>query len=131
MRGGQNPVSADEPGPMNQSPWICPACKARVPPDLVFCQDCGCPESAPAATVDEHRRQRAISLGNPARSKCPKCAGDMSVRGELRASAGGISAAFEFSNARFRSVSCSRCGYTEFYRSEVSGLGMLGDLFTS
>jgi predicted nucleic-acid-binding Zn-ribbon protein len=55
----------------------------------------------------------------------------MSVQGQLRGSAGGISAAFEFSNARFDAVSCERCGYTEFYRSEVSGLGKLADLFVS
>lgn len=78
-------------------------------------------------------RARATSAGRPLRSDptCPKCSGAMSIRGELRASAGGISAAFELSNARFESVSCVRCGYTEFYRSEVSGLGQLADLFIS
>ena len=78
-------------------------------------------------------REQAAKAGHPLRSdpKCPKCSGAMSVRGQLRASAGGISAAFELSNARFDSVSCVRCGYTEFYRSEVSGLGQLADLFVS
>ena len=52
------------------------------------------------------------------------------MRGELRGSAGGISAAFELSNVRFEYVSCVVCGYTEFYRSEVSALGQLADLLT-
>jgi predicted nucleic-acid-binding Zn-ribbon protein len=115
---------------MNAVPWICPACKAKVPSGAASCEKCGCPESATAEVVDDHQRQQASKIGNPARVRCLKCSGDMTVRGELRGSAGGISAAFELSNARFRYVSCARCGYTEFYRSEVSGLGQLADLFT-
>lgn len=76
-------------------------------------------------------RQRVADSGAPMKHArvCPKCSGDMSVRGELRGSAGGISAVFELSNARFDYVSCVRCGYTEFYRSDVSGVGQLADLF--
>ena len=116
---------------MSDYPWICPACRGTVPAAVVTCQECGCPEDADATTVDRHMRQRAAKSGHPLRSDpaCPKCSGPMSLRGELRASAGGISAAFEFSNARFESVSCAVCGYTEFYRSGVSAMGQLADLF--
>jgi predicted nucleic-acid-binding Zn-ribbon protein len=100
---------------------------------MVICPHCECPEDAGADLVDQHMRQRVTKAGRPLRvdPTCPKCSGQMSVRGQLRASAGGISAAFELSNARFDAVSCALCGYTEFYRSEVSGLGQLADLFVS
>ena len=52
----------------------------------------------------------------------------MSLRGELRGSAGGLSAMFELSNAKFECVSCVRCGFTEFYRTDASGLGQIADL---
>lgn len=38
---------------------------------------------------------------------------------------------FELSNARFDYVSCAGCGFTEFYRSEVSAIGQLTDLLVS
>ena len=116
---------------MSEFPWICPACKAAVAGGEPQCPGCGCPEGAGEAVVDHHMRSRVIDSGRPMRksAQCPKCPGEMSVRGELRGSAGGISAVFELSNARFDYVSCIRCGYTEFYRSEVSGVGQLTDLF--
>ena len=118
---------------MSEFPWICPACRETVPAGMLLCPTCGCPGDATDAIVDQHMRARAADAGRPLRAdpKCPKCSDAMSIRGQLRASAGGISAAFELSNARFDSVSCVRCGYTEFYRSEVSGLGQLADLFVS
>lgn len=118
---------------MSEFPWICPACRETVPAGMSLCPGCGCPEDASQGTVDRHMREQATKAGHSVRlePKCPKCSGAMSVHGQLRGSAGGISAAFEFSNARFDAVSCERCGYTEFYRSEVSGLGKLADLFVS
>ena len=118
---------------MSDFPWICPACRETVPAGMSMCPSCACPEDADENTVDQHMRGRAAKAGHPLRldPKCPKCSDAMSIRGQLRASAGGISAAFELSNARFDAVSCVRCGYTEFYRSEVSGLGKLADLFVS
>lgn len=118
---------------MSAFPWICPACRETVPAGMSLCPACEGPEDANEATVDQHMRQQAAKVGHPLRvdPTCPKCSGGMSIRGQLRGSAGGISAAFELSNARFESVSCAVCGYTEFYRSEVSGLGQLADLFVS
>lgn len=78
-------------------------------------------------------RQHVVGASAPpeASQRCPKCMGEMSVRGQLRGAAGGISAVFELSNARFDYVSCAGCGFTEFYRSEVSAIGQLTDLLVS
>ena len=117
---------------MNHVSWICPACRRQVPAGVAACAICGCREDADAAEVDRRARAHAARENPAGRSeaRCPKCSGEMSMRGELRGSAGGISAAFELSNVRFEYVSCVVCGYTEFYRSEVSALGQLADLLT-
>ncbi len=116
---------------MNGVAWICPDCKATVDAGFAICPACAKRSEAAEANGDHLLRDReddarAARKGTLA---CPKCSGDMSMRGELRGSAGGISAVFELSNARFDYVSCVTCGYTEFYRSDVSPLGQLADLF--
>lgn len=52
---------------------------------------------------------------------CPKCGEYAKQMGEFRAAGGFWSSFFDYSNRRFRFVSCRRCGYTEFYNSSVSG----------
>ena len=52
---------------------------------------------------------------------CPKCRSQGRDTGEFRASGGGISAFFNMATERFNYVSCTGCGYTEFYKK---GLGM-------
>ena len=115
---------------MNDFPWICPACRTRVPEGAAACARCGCPEDATADVIEQHQRSQASQTGSPGRihPKCPKCPGEMTMRGEFRGSAGGISAMFEVSNASFRTLSCFRCGFTEFYRSDVSTGEQLADL---
>ena len=60
---------------------------------------------------------------------CPKCSGNAYETGQIRASGGGVSAFFNMDNKRFTTVACKDCGYTEMYKSEVSGLGKVLDFF--
>ena len=61
--------------------------------------------------------------------KCPKCGESRCETGQVRMSGGGISAFFNLENKRFSTVTCARCGYTEMYKGEVSGLAKVFDLF--
>ncbi len=59
--------------------------------------------------------------------ECPKCHNAVCETGEIRASGGGISAYLNMENKKFATVTCNQCGYTEFYRGNVSGLAKLFD----
>lgn len=117
-------------------PWYCPACQVRVDAGHGACTRCGCPQDAGEDEIDAIRLRLAgvvhdATPGPDLGFSCAKCGGGHCERGQLRGSAGGLSAAFELSNLRFDFVSCRACGYTEFYRSDVSLLGQLGDLLVS
>lgn len=62
---------------------------------------------------------------------CPKCDHRECEIGEMRAAGGFWSKIFDVQGARFSSVSCKRCRYTEFYKADSSLLGNIFDLFTS
>lgn len=63
--------------------------------------------------------------------KCPKCNNRTYVVGEMRATGGRWSKIFDVQSAKFSSVSCERCSYTEFYKAKTSALSNIFDLFTN
>ena len=62
---------------------------------------------------------------------CPKCRNTQYEVGEFRAAGGFWSKIFDVQSKRFTTVTCSRCQYTEIYRTSSSLLGNVFDLFTS
>lgn len=63
--------------------------------------------------------------------QCAKCSSTDFRRDEIRTEGGMLSAMFDVSTNRFTAVSCTRCGYTELYRTDVSGAGKLFDFLVS
>lgn len=59
--------------------------------------------------------------------RCQKCEGTAKDLGELRAYGGFWSSFFDVSTRRFTSVSCKRCGFTEFYRADIASLSKVLD----
>src|SRR5438128_7245725 len=113
---------------MTEYPWICPACKATTPAGSKACLRCGCPEDASPAVADDYiRTYTAAEMPQSARYACPKCSHTNWTTGEFRAAGGTASALFDVATVRFRSVSCQRCGFTEFYRSDLSAGNQLVD----
>ncbi|MBU8921967.1 MAG: zinc ribbon domain-containing protein [Bacteroidales bacterium] len=62
--------------------------------------------------------------------KCPKCMNTGYDIGEFRATGGFWTKVFDVQNRKFATVTCTRCQYTEIYRSESSMLGNIFDFFT-
>jgi|TARA_B100002052_G_scaffold218473_1_gene200455 predicted nucleic-acid-binding Zn-ribbon protein len=60
---------------------------------------------------------------------CPKCGSTSYETGEIRASGGAMSSIFDIENKRFTSISCTKCGYTEFYKQTVSRTTQVLDFF--
>lgn len=62
---------------------------------------------------------------------CPKCRNTGYEQGEMRATGGTLSKMFDVQNQHFVSITCSRCGYTEFYKRQSSGFSNVFDFFTN
>jgi len=52
---------------------------------------------------------------------CPKCGNRKAEMDEIRTTGSGFSRYFNIQNRRFTAVSCTHCGFTEFYRGAPSG----------
>lgn len=63
--------------------------------------------------------------------RCPKCGQTSCLVGEIRAAGGFWSKIFDVQGAKFSSVTCENCKYTEFYKADSSVLGNIFDLFTN
>ena len=63
--------------------------------------------------------------------QCRKCENLEFETDEFRATGGPLAKLFDVQNKKFSTVSCTRCGYTELYKSSTSTLGNFFDFFTS
>ena len=63
--------------------------------------------------------------------KCPKCGSTSYEKDEMRATGGALSKVFDVQNKKFTMISCSNCGYTEFYKRSTSALGNIFDFLTN
>ena len=66
-------------------------------------------------------------MASPTVWKCPKCECTGKETGQIRASGGFWSSFFDVSTRRFDHVTCKRCGYTEFYKANISGAAKIFD----
>jgi hypothetical protein len=62
--------------------------------------------------------------------ECPKCQHQEYETDQFRATGGNFAKFFDVQNKRFTTVSCSRCTFTEIYRTSSSKLGNVFDFFT-
>jgi len=52
------------------------------------------------------------------RFTCVKCGGRQYAEGEIRTTGGFWSKIFNVQNRKFVTISCAKCGYTDFYNKE-------------
>lgn len=62
--------------------------------------------------------------------QCLRCSGHRCETGEIRVSGGFWSRIFDVQNKKYSAITCEACGYTEFYKRDVSTLGNVFDFFT-
>lgn len=54
---------------------------------------------------------------------CPKCGNRTAEVDDIRTTGAGFTRFFNIQNRRFTAVTCSKCGYTEFYKGGKTGAG--------
>ena len=52
---------------------------------------------------------------------CPKCGNRKADVDQIRTTGSGFTKYFNIQNRKFTTVTCSRCGFTEFYKGGSSG----------
>ncbi len=68
---------------------------------------------------------------NAAKYQCPKCGGRKAEADKIRTTGAGFTKLFNIQNRRFLAISCTQCGYTEFYREgKSSGASNVLDFIT-
>ena len=60
---------------------------------------------------------------------CPKCGCTHYVTDTIQTTGGNFSKLFDVQNKKFVAVSCTNCGYTEFYRKSNNAALYFLDLF--
>ncbi len=62
---------------------------------------------------------------------CPKCNNRQANIDVIRTTGKGFTRFFNIQNREFTTVSCTKCGYTEFYRGDGSGISNVLDFLTN
>ena len=62
-------------------------------------------------------------------SGCPKCGHTDASVGDISTTGSGLSKMFDIQTNKFRTVTCTNCGYTELYKDVGSSGGDLVDIF--
>ena len=52
--------------------------------------------------------------------KCAKCGSSEYEKDTIQTTGGNFSKVFDVQNKRFTAITCTRCGYTEFYKEKSS-----------
>lgn len=62
---------------------------------------------------------------------CPKCGGRQYDLGEIRTTGSFMMKLFNIQNIKFTTVTCTRCHYTELYKTSSNKFGNVVDFFTN
>jgi hypothetical protein len=99
----------------------CPECGSKASADWTFCRSCEAslddvdPDEG-RLTVRNDGDEVDLSEFVDGETGCPKCGhGDAEVD-DVATTGVGLSRLLDVQNRRFKAVTCTRCGYTEFYR---------------
>ena len=63
--------------------------------------------------------------------RCPKCSNTTYNTGQMRATGGFWTKIFDIQSEHFTTVTCQRCYYTEFFRTDSNTLENVFDFFTN
>jgi hypothetical protein len=114
-------VPADDSDSDRPTYVYCPDCGTRASADWSFCRRCeaSLDDAEPAdGTLTVRNDGEEVDLsehlsGDPG---CPKCGHTDAEVDDIATTGAGFSRLFDVQNRRYRAVSCTRCGYTEFYK---------------
>lgn len=108
--------------PTDENTYVfCPECGAKASADWSFCRSCnaslGDAESADDELIvrnDGEDVDLSEFVDEP--TGCAKCGRLDATVDDIATTSNDISRALDIESRRFKAVSCTRCGYTEYYK---------------
>jgi len=105
----------------------CSSCGSKAPTSWSFCRKCEsslkdaipAEEKSPVAGTDEVQGIQETG--------CPKCGHEDAEVDTIATTGTGLSRVFDIQTRQFRVVTCTNCGYSEFYRGQDADV--IVDLF--
>ncbi len=101
----------------------CPECGSKASADWSFCRsrEASLADAEPVdgLVVREDGENVDLSEAVGGETGCPKCGHDEAEVDTVTTTGDGFSRLFDVQSRRFRTVSCTRCGHTEFYRGRT------------
>ena len=100
----------------------CPDCDAKASPDWAFCKRCNAslrdvdPPDDDTLIVRNDGEDVDLTDLVDGEQGCPKCGHTDAEVDDIATTGSGASRLLDLQNRQFKAVSCTRCGYTEFYK---------------
>jgi hypothetical protein len=112
----------DPDGPGQAAFVYCPECGAKASASWSFCRNCeqSLDDAVPADNlVSTEDGLVDLMEGRDGSEGCPKCGHTDAEVDDIATTGTGLSRLFDIQNRRYRAVTCTRCGYTEFYKGRT------------
>ncbi len=95
---------------------VCASCGARASTDWSFCRSCQSSLEDAHPPEDPLERIGADDTIDMEESGCPKCGHEDAEVDAMATTGTALTRLFDLQVNRFQVVTCTNCGYTEFYR---------------
>lgn len=107
--------------PADDSPYVhCPECGSKASSDWSFCRNCNASladaEPVGDLVVRDDGEDVDLSAFVDEVTGCAKCGHTDATVDDIATTSNDMARALDVENRRFKSVSCTRCGYTEQYK---------------
>lgn len=119
--GDDSEATSDEADSVRASYVYCPECDAKASVDWSFCRNCQA-SLGDAEPVDDtlivrnDGRDIDLSAFVNEETGCPKCGHADAEVDDIATTGNDASRLVDLQNRRFKAVTCTRCGYSEFYK---------------
>lgn len=115
------PADGDDDDSVRPTYVYCPECGAKASADWSFCRRCeasldGAEPADRKLTVGDDGEEVDLSEFVDQETGCPKCGHTDAEVDDIATTGDGMSRLFDVQNRRYKAVSCTRYGYTEFYK---------------
>lgn len=105
-----------EDGETDHAFVYCASCGSKAASSWSYCRSCQSSLDDARPPKDGLEKIGADDTLDMEEAGCPKCGHEEAEVDEVATTGIGLSKLFDVQNRRFQVVTCTNCGYTEFYR---------------
>ena len=96
----------------------CASCGSKAPSSWSFCRSCESSLDDATPATEKSPLNDAEEVRDIQETGCPKCGNEDAEVDTIATTGTGLSRMFDIQTRQFRVVTCTNCGYSEFYRGQ-------------